>query len=130
MAKPRDFENFPTTLLVDYGPYMGSLQAWHDPDTPFVLLSLGVDNYAALWLRLDGVKAPELYQRGGKETLAYVQSICPPGTPFRVTTIKTPRTHQEAKSFVRYVATVQTVDGNLNEKITAWLDKTDYPRGK
>lgn len=77
-----------------FGPYPAIVRDWHDGDTCHVDLDLGfgfllashdLDGKPTLSLRVWGINAPELNTAEGKAALAFVLTLCPPGT--RVTVV-------------------------------------------
>lgn len=127
MARPRSFDNFPSLLRTEYGPYMGVIDRWHDGDTVLVQLDPGFDEQPCRWIRLQNVFAPELSQAHGNDLLAFAQGAFPPGTPCRVFTSKTPVSGQQVRSFERYVGIVQVTDGtqiiSVNDAIFAEVER-------
>ncbi len=62
MSKPVQFQGWPESLGVAYGPYRAVVERVMDGDTVYVMVSLGVDEYAYRMIRIRGVKAPEVFR--------------------------------------------------------------------
>jgi hypothetical protein len=56
VSKPVQFQEWPESLSVAYGPYRAV-----DGDTVHVMVSLGVDEYAYRMVRIRDVNAPEVF---------------------------------------------------------------------
>ena len=128
MPKPRDFDAFPATLKPGYGPYAGTVQEVHDADTVAILCDVGLDAFPCVWIRLSGVRAPETWQEGGPESRAKLREMLPVGSPVRLTTEKT-RVGTEARSAARYAGVLEDLQGNVNERIEAWMRARGYGLG-
>ena len=61
MSKPAQFQEWPSSLSVPYGPYRAVIERVVDGDTVHVLVSLGLDEYACRVIRSRSVNAPELF---------------------------------------------------------------------
>ena len=61
MSKPVQFQEWPDSLSVPYGPYRAVIERVVDGDTVYVLASLGLDEYAYRMIRIRGANAPELF---------------------------------------------------------------------
>lgn len=111
MSKPMQFQDWPDTLDVPYGPYRAAVERVIDGDTVHVLLSLGMNEYAYRMLRIADVNAPELFSGTkeervrGKAARDFLASLLPPGTKCRLTT------RRDAATFGRYVADIELEDG-------------------
>ncbi len=111
MSKPTQFQSWPESLDVPYGPYRATIERVVDGDTVHVLLSLGLDEYAYRMIRIADINAPELFsgpkteRERGKAARDFLAALAPPGTKCRLTTRK------DAASFGRYVAGIELEDG-------------------
>ena len=86
-----------------------------DGDTILCHLVLPLYHIGDVWLRLRGVKAPEIWQPGGKEARDFLASLVL-GKPVWVETFKRPSDDEEQMTFVRFVADVgidPDAEGNL-----------------
>lgn len=118
----------------------------HDGDTVKVLVDLGFDARIEKWIRLAGVRAPEVGQPGSTETWTFVATWLMNRAgfsaaakrhlrwPLRITTEMT-RTEEptERTSFARYVGTIYDASGggSLNTAVDAYLlQHPEWPRGK
>jgi hypothetical protein len=120
--------------------YRARLVAMHDADTGAFLLDVGLGIRAEVDLRLVGVRAPELSQDGGQESLAYanewmshLSSDCK--WPLLVRTERTTsREPDERRSFTRYLADVHDITPggrHLNADVNAFLaEHPEWPRGQ
>lgn len=135
MSTPRAFDDFPEELRVPFGPYMAVVDRLHDGDTLLVRASTGLDEYPVVWIRLvtedgEGVYAPELSQPGGRECLDYANGLMGYETPCRVATKITPKSHAEAKSFVRYIGSVEFEGGrDLGAEVKRFVEEHGFGRG-
>ncbi len=92
MSKPSQFQGWPSSLDVPYGPYRAVIERVVDGDTVHVLLSLGVDEYAYRMIRIREAFAPELFsgppeeRERGKAARDFLTQLLPPGTKCRLTT--------------------------------------------
>lgn len=109
MSRPPIFEDSPVTLPTPWGPYRAVVGSVYDGDTPRFWVSLGLDEYAWVDIRLADVRAAEIRSRDpvqkqhALEARGYLASLIPPGTKLRI------RTEQiegadEVSTFERYVA--------------------------
>lgn len=111
MSKPTQFQSWPGSLDVPYGPYRAVIERVVDGDTVHASLSLGVDEYAYRMIRLRGVNAPELFsgppeeRERGKAARDFLVGLLPPGTKCRLVT------QRDATTFGRYVADIELEDG-------------------
>ncbi len=110
-GKPSQFNNWPNSLPVTYGPYKAIIDRVVDADTVYAFISLGMDQYTYEAIRLWGVNAPEIFsgtaeQRArGFAAKDYLESIAPVGTPCVI------RTDKDRQSFGRYSASILLQDG-------------------
>lgn len=124
MPEPRDFDDFPDELRCDFGPYMAVVSRNHDADTLALVFSPGFDESPCRWIRLNDLRAPELWQPYGKELAAFVARIAPPGTACRVTTEKTPVSQDQVRSFNRYVGSIELAGGrDLGALVDAEMER-------
>ena len=106
-----------------------------DGDTLVVLLDQGFRDTKEIDVRLLGVYAPELHDtNGGAATKMWVESWIAHYAgdltwPFIVTTSRT--LDHETKTFDRYVATLQTIDGShsLNIEVQQYIEQQHYSGG-
>jgi micrococcal nuclease len=111
MSKPTQFQEWPPSLSVPYGPYRAVVERVVDGDTVHVLLSLGVDEYAYRMIRIRGVNAPEVFsgppkeRERGKAARDFLARLLPAGAKCRLTT------ERDATTLGRYVADMQLEDG-------------------
>ena len=61
MSKPSQFQDWPESLDVPYGPHRAVIERVVDGDTVHVIASLGLDEYAYRMIRIKGAFAPELF---------------------------------------------------------------------
>lgn len=111
MRKPGQFNNWPESLPVAYGPYRAVVDRIVDGDTIYMLISPGFNVYTYESIRIMGIDAPEIF-RGteeerarGKAAKEYLESIAPPGTQCVI------RTDKDRTSFGRYSASILLQDG-------------------
>ena len=57
MSKPFQFQGWPESIEVPYGPYRAVIERVVDGDTVHVVVSLGLDEYEYRMIRLQGVDA-------------------------------------------------------------------------
>jgi len=111
MSKPVQFQEWPESLDVPYGPYRAVVERVVDGDTVHVMASLGMDEYAYRMIRIQGAFAPELFsgppeeRERGKAARDFLVSLAPPGTKCRLTT------QRDTTTFGRYVASIELEDG-------------------
>lgn len=111
MSKPVQFQEWPESLDVPYGPYRAVVERVVDGDTVHVIASLGMDEYAYRMIRIQGAFAPELFsgppeqRERGKAARDFLVSLVPPGTKCRLTT------QRDTTTFGRYVASIELEDG-------------------
>jgi micrococcal nuclease len=111
MSKPTQFQEWPESLDVPYGPYRASIERVVDGDTVHVLLSLGLDEYTYRMVRIADINAPEVFsgpkeeRERGKAARDFLAALAPPGTQCRLAT------KRDAASFGRYVANIELADG-------------------
>lgn len=86
--------------------YDAIVERWVDGDTVDVSVDLGFKCYTRQRLRLNGIDTPERGQTGFGEATAFAESHCPVGSTIRVDT------HKGTGKFGRYLADIQTPDGN------------------
>jgi len=72
MSKPVQFQGWPESLSVPYGPYRAVIERIVDGDTVHVMVSLGMDEYAYRMIRIKDAFAPELFS-GPPEELDFSQ---------------------------------------------------------
>lgn len=131
MPSGKAFEGFPKELRCGYGPYMAVADTVHDGDTFAVRADVGLDSHPVVWVRLKDVEAPELNEPGGKETRDHLKALIPYETPCKVTTEKAPRSGQEKRTFIRYVAEVELQGGrSLNEEMERFIRVNGYGPGR
>ncbi len=61
MSKPAQFQEWPQSLSVSYGPYRAVIERVVDGVAVHVVVSLGLDEYAYRMIRLRSVNTPELF---------------------------------------------------------------------
>lgn len=111
MSKPVQFQEWPESLDVPYGPYRAVVERVVDGDTVHVIASLGMDEYAYRMIRIQGAFAPELFsgppeqRERGKAARDFLVSLVSPGTKCRLTT------QRDTTTFGRYVASIELEDG-------------------
>ncbi len=111
MSKPVQFQGWPESLGVAYGPYRAVVERVVDGDTVHVMVSLGVDEYAYRMIRIRGVNAPEVFsgppeeRERGKAARDFLTQLLPQGTRCR------PATQRDTTTFGRYVADIELEDG-------------------
>lgn len=111
MSKPVQFQNWPESLGVPYGPYRAVIERVVDGDTVHAMVSLGLDEYAYRMIRLRGVNAPELFsgppeeRKRGAAARDFLAALIPPGTRCRIAT------ERDVTTFGRYVADLELEDG-------------------
>ncbi len=111
MSKPVQFQDWPESLDVPYGPYRAVIERVVDGDTVHVLLSLGLDEYAYRMIRLRDINAPELFtgpkgeRERGKAAREFLVGLLPVGAKCRITT------QRDAASLGRYVADIELEGG-------------------
>lgn len=123
-------------MTQDVREWRGQPQEVHDGDTVRVVMDTGFDSTHREWLRLRGVKAPELRQYGGPDALDFVESWLAANVdpalrwPLRVHTYRTSGDN-DVTTLGRYVADVWTAAGlSLNDAIFALLAQhPDWPGG-
>ncbi len=111
MSKPVQFQEWPESLGVAYGPYRAVVERVVDGDTVHVMVSLGVDEYAYRMIRIRGVNAPEVFsglteeRERGKDARDFLTQLLPQGTRCRLAT------QRDTTTFGRYVAYIELEDG-------------------
>jgi micrococcal nuclease len=111
MSKPSQFQDWPESLDVPYGPYRAVIERVVDGDTVHVVASLGLDEYAYRMIRIKGAFAPELFsglpeeRERGKAARTFLDGLLPVGTKCRLTT------ERDITTFGRYVASIELADG-------------------
>lgn len=110
----------------------------HDGDTVTVVLDQGFGDTKQINVRLFGVFAPELKQKGGKECKDFTanwfaredDSVAPEWNII-VTTIRDKSGNNEDMSFARYVGIITSLDGsrNLNHDIQEFIMSRLYSGG-
>jgi micrococcal nuclease len=111
MSKPIQFQQWPESLGVSYGPYRAVIERVVDGDTVHVGVSLGLDEYAYRMIRIKNAFAPELFsgppeeRERGKAARDFLAGLIPEGTKCRLTT------DRDASTFGRYVASIELEDG-------------------
>lgn len=111
MSKPVQFQGWPESLGVAYGPYRAVVERVVDGDTVHVMVSLGVDEYAYRMIRIRGVNAPEVFsgppeeRERGKDARDFLTQLLPQGTRCRLAT------QRDTTTFGRYVADIELEDG-------------------
>lgn len=111
----------------------------HDGDTITVRLDQGFDDTKQLDIRLFGVYAPELDERGGPECKKFVQDwfteqlgkVGDSTWPFIVTTMRMKKADHEQMTFTRYVGMITSLDGSqsLNALVTQYILDNNFPGG-
>ncbi|HEX6711528.1 MAG TPA: thermonuclease family protein [Rubrobacter sp.] len=129
MSKPVQFQEWPDSLSVPYGPYRAVIERVVDGDTVYVLASVGLDEYAFKMIRIRGVNAPEMFsgpseeRELGKASRDYLVELLPEGTRCRIAT------ERDITTFGRYVADIELEDGT--DVSTALIESghaAPYPR--
>lgn len=111
MSKPVQFQEWPESLSVPYGPYRAVIERVVDGDTVHVGVSLGLDEYAYRMIRIKNAFAPELFsgppeeRERGKVARDFLAALIPEGTKCRLTT------ERDVTTFGRYVASIELEDG-------------------
>lgn len=111
VSKPAQFQGWPESLNVPYGPYRAVIERVVDGDTVHVGVSLGLDEYAYRMIRIKGAFAPELFsgppeeRERGKAARDFLAALIPVGTKCRLTT------ERDTSTFGRYVASIELEDG-------------------
>jgi hypothetical protein len=137
-------------LPIGPGPGQKPDDLVHDGDTVKLLIDLGFDARTEKWIRLAGVRAPELTQPGGREAQSYLREWLtarqepgyanhlngpPRRWPLRVTT-ETTRTKPEPTeiiSLTRYVGWVYDLStgDSLNEALSRYIaSHPEWPPGR
>lgn len=111
----------------------------HDGDTVTVVLDQGFDDTKTIDIRLFGVYAPELDQRGGPECRKFVTdwfveqmgSVNTSNWSVIVTTIRMKKADHEQMTFTRYVGIITSLDGsqNLNALVSQYILDNNFPGG-
>jgi len=107
----------------------------HDGDTGWLLADRGLDGTVTpIDVRLDGVYAPELSDKGGIETLFELKKWVAEHNVYKwsfwVTTTMLVNNDKEKKSFNRYLGIVRTPFGeSLNDYINDFVAKKGYGPG-
>lgn len=91
--------------------YEATVVSVHDGDTCRLLLSLGLDEYRSINMRLYGCNAIELGQPGGIETRDTLAALLPIGSTCIVQSVKIGTALQNDKYGGRYDATITLLDG-------------------
>jgi micrococcal nuclease len=92
MSKPVQFQEWPESLNVPYGPYRAVIERVVDGDTVHVMVSLGLDEYAYRMIRIKDAFAPELFsgppeeRERGKAARDFLAALLPEGTKCRLMT--------------------------------------------
>lgn len=111
MSKPVQFQEWPESLNVPYGPYRAVIERVVDGDTVHVMVSLGLDEYAYRMIRIKNAFAPELFsgppeeRERGKAARDFLARLLPEGTKCRL------MTERDVTTFGRYVAAIELEDG-------------------
>ncbi len=109
--KPSQFEDFPESLNVQFGPYRAVITHITDADTVDVLVDCGFLQYRYMTIRVWGVNAPEIFSGTAEERARgfaakdYLESIAPVGTPCVI------RTDKDRQAFGRYSGSILLQDG-------------------
>lgn len=111
MSKPAQFQGWPESLDVPYGPYRAVIERVVDGDTVHVVVSPGLDEYAYRMIRLQGSDAPELFsgppeeRERGRAARDFLAQLLPQGAKCRLAT------QRDRSTFGRYVASIELEDG-------------------
>ena len=72
--------------MATFGPYPATVLGWHDGDTCHLDIDLGfaIHLVAEPTCRVYGINAPELSTPEGKDALAHVLGLAPPGSKVTV----------------------------------------------
>ncbi len=107
--KPVEFQGWPESLPVAYGPYRAIVRHHVDGDTLDTLIDFGFNEYRYAVIRLADCDAPEknraATKTAGLASLQHLQTVAPVGTRVRLDTAPDP------DSFGRYIASVTLEDG-------------------
>jgi endonuclease YncB( thermonuclease family) len=135
VSRPPIFEDWPSTLPTPWGPYRAVVASIYDGDTPRFWVSLGLDEYAWVDIRLADVRAPEIRssnpveKQHAIEARDYLASLIPPGTKLRIRTEQVEGA-DEVTTFARYVAWLTREDGlDVNAAMIEWLATKGYTGG-
>lgn len=111
----------------------------HDGDTVTVVLDQGFNDTKTIDVRLFGVYAPELSEKGGTECRKFVtdwfvnemSSVSTTNWNVIVTTMRMKKADSEQMTFDRYVAVITSLDGsrNLNAAVEQFIIENSYPGG-
>ncbi len=112
-----------------------TIEGNHDADTISGWISLGLDEFAWIDIRLRDVHAHEMHdpdpgkRRMAEESREHLSGLLPPGTQARVHTERYEGATEQA-SFSRFVAVVELPGGrNINEEMIEWLREMGYEGG-
>ncbi len=122
MTRPAVFGFYPDALRCEYSPTMGVIDRFVDPDTAVVVFDGGWDVYPCHAIRLDNFSSPDGDPVEDK-LMAFCAVRFPPGTPVRVRSKKLPRTFNQPMSFTRYVASLESREGDIGLILQAELDR-------
>lgn len=111
--RPIQFENFPESLSVGFGPFRAVIESVTDGDTLRAVVDVGWNSYHFTTIRLLGINAPELFhgddaeRTAGRASRDFMIDLLPPGTPVSL------ETKPDPDSFGRYLATISMTDGRI-----------------
>jgi endonuclease YncB( thermonuclease family) len=134
VSRPGQFDNWPATLPVPWGPYRAAVGKVYDGDTCSVWVSMGLDQYAWIDVRLADVHAPEMtssdpaVKKAAIESRDYLYRLT---VNYRIR-LRTEKLEgaSEVKSFERYVGWLTRDDGlDVNAQMASWLDLMGYTGG-
>ncbi|MGI8475746.1 MAG: thermonuclease family protein [Thermomicrobiales bacterium] len=94
------------SLPYDDNRYVATVLSHHDGDTSHVQMMLGADVTVALTVRWYGINSPELATPEGKDALAYLNGLLPPGTEVLVQSVKSGK-----EKYGRYLAKIWPRNG-------------------
>ncbi len=107
--RPAEFDGWPVSLAVGYGPYRAVVRHIIDGDTFDCFVDLGWNDYRYQAVRLLGCDTPEINRPdtkvAGLAARDFVKSVMPPGS--RVVLY----TKQDPDSFGRYLARIKLENG-------------------
>ena len=127
MPKPAQFNDWPSSLEIPYGPYRAVVERIVDGDTLYVFIDPGFNQYPYHSIRLADVDAPEMFsgdaaeREKGRKARDYLAALVPVGTPVVLDT------DRDRTSFARYIGWLMREDGmHINQVMTEWLTEQGF----